>query len=124
VEQNPTNFGFALNCSNKALMALYNLASMLVFPSFEEGFGWPIVEAMACGCPVVTTNKAPMNEIGSDVAVYIDPKNHPNAAQTILDLLKSPESLEAMSQRGLEHSGDFSSEKMLSNYADFFRAAN
>ncbi|RJP72634.1 MAG: glycosyltransferase family 1 protein [Comamonadaceae bacterium] len=53
------------------LQAAYSLARALVFPSLAEGFGWPIVEAQACGCPVVTTDDAPMNEIGGPQSVYL-----------------------------------------------------
>jgi len=54
-----------------ALQALYARAAVLLFPSLAEGFGWPIVEAMACGCPVITTAEPPMNEVGGDVALYL-----------------------------------------------------
>ncbi len=52
----------------------YSGASLFLFPSLEEGFGWPIAEAMACGCPVITTGEAPMNEVGGDAAIYIPKK--------------------------------------------------
>jgi len=51
--------------------AAYSGASVLLFPSYAEGFGWPIAEAMASGCIVITTNEAPMTEVGGDAAVYI-----------------------------------------------------
>jgi glycosyltransferase involved in cell wall biosynthesis len=44
---------------------------VLLFPSLAEGFGWPIAEAMACGCPVLTTGEAPMTEVGGDAARYL-----------------------------------------------------
>ncbi len=53
------------------LEALYSHARLLLFPSLAEGFGWPIIEAMACGCPVVTTAEAPMTEIGGTAATYL-----------------------------------------------------
>lgn len=53
------------------LNAAYSGASVLLFPSLAEGFGWPIAEAMASGCPVITTNEAPMTEVGADAAIYI-----------------------------------------------------
>ena len=49
----------------------YTGASVFIFPSLAEGFGWPIAEAMAAGCPVVTTNEAPMTEVGGEAAFYI-----------------------------------------------------
>jgi len=53
------------------LNALYSAAEVLLFPSWHEGFGWPILEALACGCPVITTNRDPMREVGGDAATYI-----------------------------------------------------
>lgn len=50
----------------------YSGARILLFPSLAEGFGWPIGEAMACGCAVITTNQAPMTEVGGNAALYID----------------------------------------------------
>ena len=49
----------------------YAGATVFVFPSFAEGFGWPIAEAMLSGCPVITTGEAPMTEVGKDIAFYI-----------------------------------------------------
>jgi glycosyltransferase involved in cell wall biosynthesis len=59
------------------VVALYNQAAALLFPSHAEGFGWPILEALACGCPVVTTNKPPMTEVGGDAVVTIPPAPPP-----------------------------------------------
>ena len=57
--------------SPPALQALYSVAEALLFPSLAEGYGWPIAEALACGCSVVTTGEAPMTEVGGDVAHYL-----------------------------------------------------
>jgi glycosyltransferase involved in cell wall biosynthesis len=70
--------------SNEDLRALYSTATMMLFPSLQEGFGWPIVEAQACGCPVATSNSSPMDEVGGDAAIYIDPEN-PDSAAAILN---------------------------------------
>lgn len=51
------------NLDNRSLQAAYSLAQAFLFPSLAEGFGWPLVEAQACGCPVITTAEAPMNEV-------------------------------------------------------------
>lgn len=59
--------------SDELVVALYNRAEALLFPSHAEGFGWPILEAMACGCPVITTNRAPMSEIAADAATLLPP---------------------------------------------------
>ena len=58
--------------SNEDLQALYCAARLLLFPSSHEGFGWPIVEAQACGCPVVIARREPMTEIGGGAAVFFE----------------------------------------------------
>lgn len=68
---------FISNLSDKYINYAYSGAICLLFPSLDEGFGWPIIEAMASACPVITTNKSPMNEVGGSAAFYIDQK--PNA---------------------------------------------
>lgn len=62
---------FYQGIDNATLEAAYSVAQALLFPSLAEGFGWPIVEAQACGCLVVTTDDAPMNEIGGEGALYL-----------------------------------------------------
>jgi len=59
------------NIGDEYINAAYSGATVLLFPSLGEGFGWPIAEAMASGCVVITTNAAPMTEVGGDAAVYI-----------------------------------------------------
>ena len=59
------------NVSSDDLIALYSNAEALIFPSLGEGFGWPIIEAMACSCLVVTTDLPPMNEIAGDFSLYL-----------------------------------------------------
>ncbi|MBE8724543.1 glycosyltransferase family 4 protein [Flavobacterium hungaricum] len=62
--------------SNKEIIALYSMCEAMIFPSYSEGFGWPIIEAQACGAPVITSNKAPMmSEVGGKAALYADPDN-------------------------------------------------
>ncbi|MCG9793520.1 glycosyltransferase [Flavobacterium algicola] len=64
---------FISNLEDNYINIAYSGASCLLFPSLDEGFGWPIIEAMASGTPVITVNKAPMNEVGGAVANYIEP---------------------------------------------------
>ena len=72
-----------INPTNEELRALYSCADLMLFPSLHEGFGWPIIEAQACGCPVVTSDRAPMTEVGGDAAIYIDPHDTDSAAAII-----------------------------------------
>lgn len=65
---------FITDLTDEYINSAYSGANCLLFPSLDEGFGWPIIEAMASGCLVITTNKAPMNEIGGKAAFYIERK--------------------------------------------------
>jgi glycosyltransferase involved in cell wall biosynthesis len=62
---------FLSDISDECLADLYSVATVFLFPSIAEGFGWPIVEAMASGCPVITTGEAPMTEVAGNAGVLI-----------------------------------------------------
>lgn len=106
------------NVSNENLAALYSRARGLIFPSWEEGFGWPVAEAMACGCPVFTSDRAPMTEVGGDAAVYFDPANSPAAARQIL---AAQPAADAMRARGLAWSTRWATSIMLQHYVRLYR---
>lgn len=103
---------------NENLQALYSSATALLFPSLHEGFGWPIIEAQACGCPVFTSNRPPMNIVGGDAAIYIDPKNPQAAAEKIIFYLPN---LENFKTKSLINSQRFRTEKMISEYIDIYQ---
>ncbi len=103
--------------SNEELCALYSRADGLVFPSLEEGFGWPVLEAQACGCPVFTSNRVPMTEIGGEAAVYIDPLL-PEAAAVIINEHLSD--LQVMRERGLLNATKFSNATMREAYIETY----
>ena len=62
---------FVPKASDDIVQNAYASASLLLYPSYDEGFGWPIAEAMASGCPVLTTDKPPMTEVAADAGFYI-----------------------------------------------------
>jgi glycosyltransferase involved in cell wall biosynthesis len=62
---------FFRGLDNAALQACYSQARAFLFPSLAEGFGWPLIEAQACGCPVITTDEAPMTEVAGPGACYL-----------------------------------------------------
>ena len=102
------------------LRALYSAAIALVFPSLSEGFGWPIIEAQACGCPVFTSNRAPMTEVGGDGAIYIDPEDAQGTATIIAENLRN---VRLMREAGFANVRKFSAEEMVSGYIDAYHKA-
>jgi glycosyltransferase involved in cell wall biosynthesis len=106
------------NVSHEDLCALYTHATALLFPSLQEGFGWPIIEAQTCGCPVFTSDLAPMNEIGGEAAVYVNPEDSVGLAVAIE---QAAPRLERMRQLGLENALHYSSERMAKGYIDTYR---
>jgi glycosyltransferase involved in cell wall biosynthesis len=99
------------------LRALYSTASMMIFPSFQEGFGWPIIEAQACGCPVATSNRSPMNEVGGNAAIYIDPDNPESAAAAVQRAL---ERTACMRELSLANAARFKSSAMIDSYLSLY----
>lgn len=103
---------------NEDLRALYSSATALVFPSLQEGFGWPIAEAQACGCPVFTSDRAPMTEVGGDAAIYINPECPEEASREIAKQLPNVSKLK---QAGLINVQRFTSQRMLESYVEVYQ---
>lgn len=106
------------NVTNQQLCALYSTTEGLIFPSLAEGFGWPIIEAQACNCPVFTSDRTPMTEVGGNGAVYFDPLNEAGAARMIYNALQGKELLR---KRGFWNAMKYSVGAMISNYVDCYR---
>ncbi len=105
-----------VNADNETLRALYSRADFLLFPSLAEGFGWPIAEAMACGCPVVTTGRAPMTEVGGKAALYLDdPTDAEDCARRILEDMGSRERRVTL---GFEQVARFNTPAMQAGYLE------
>lgn len=90
------------------LPALYNLATLFVFPSLYEGWGLPVLEAMACGTPVVCGNRSSLPEVAGSAARLVDPADVGSIAGAIRELLSDPTQRAVMRQRGLEQAARFS----------------
>lgn len=97
--------------SENDLPAIVNGANVFIFPSFYEGFGLPVLEAMACGAPVICSNNSSLKEIGGDAAVYIDPENIGELAAKMNHLLIDENLRKEKIARGLEQAKKFSWEK-------------
>ncbi len=90
------------------LPAIYSLGEFFVFPSLYEGFGLPVVEAMACGVPVLTSTTSSLGEIAGDAAVTIDPMDTDAIADAIVRLATDPELRRDRAEQGLRRARSFS----------------
>jgi glycosyltransferase involved in cell wall biosynthesis len=99
------------NVPQSDLIALYNMAHGLVFPSLFEGFGLPVLEAMSCGCPVIAANASSLPEVGGDAAIYIDPRDRESLTCAMEKIITSEVERERLRQRGLARAKEFSWEK-------------
>lgn len=105
------------------LPALYRLARAVAFPSLYEGFGLPIVEAMACGTPVITSNRSSMAEIASGAAVLVDPTDSEALSEAIVRVLQDEALREALRAAGLARAAQFSWARAASETAAIYDAA-
>lgn len=90
------------------LPILINSAIALVFPSLWEGFGFPVLEAMACGTPVITSNISSMPEVAGDAAVLVDPYSIDEISQAMIKIATSVELTSQLSELGLAKAKEFS----------------
>jgi glycosyltransferase involved in cell wall biosynthesis len=102
------------------LRALYNAAYALLFPSLYEGFGWPILEAQVCGCPVITSDRPPMTEVGGDAALYVDPND---LSATVERIIEHWSMLPALSAAGFRNAARFDGRRMTTAYEREYEAA-
>lgn len=90
------------------LKKIYALATVFVFPSLYEGFGIPPLEAMASGCPVVSSNVASLPEVVGDAGILIDPKNARKIADSVVSLIENDQIRNMLIERGLRRAEKFS----------------
>jgi glycosyltransferase involved in cell wall biosynthesis len=90
------------NPDDELLRDLYRGCEALLFPSLYEGYGLPVIEAMACGAPVVASDRASVPEVAGGAAVLIDPLDHAAIADAVRRIRRSPELREELVSRGLE----------------------
>jgi len=95
----------------KDLVGIYNCATVYCQPSFYEGFGLPVLEAMACGCPVVAANTASLPEICGDAAVMVNPNDIGSIADGLKKLIRDENLRRDLTEKGLEQAQKFSWEK-------------
>jgi glycosyltransferase involved in cell wall biosynthesis len=105
----------------RELVALYNLAEIFVLPSLYEGFGFPPLEAMACGCPVIVSNRGSLPEVVGDAALLIDPESEDSIVAAILRMECSQSLRAHLVRRGLERVKSFSWKTTAAKTLDLYR---
>jgi glycosyltransferase involved in cell wall biosynthesis len=103
--------------------AVYALARMMVFPSLFEGFGIPVLEAMACGCPVVCANTTSLPEVGGEAVGMFDPLDVPAMADEMRRVWEDDALRAAMARKGLERAEEFRWERIIPKVVDVYREA-
>ena len=112
---------FTEGINNSDLIYLYNAAEFLVFPSLYEGFGLPALEAMMCGCPVVTSKVASLPEVCGPAALYVNPENLEEMERIMEKVLRNYEMREHMRSAGLKQANKFSQEKLGMSFVKLFK---
>ena len=120
IKKNTHNIHYLGFVSDEELARLYNLASCFIYSSFYEGFGLPILEAMACGTPVICSNSSSMPEVGGDAVLYFDPNNIKELTYQITYLLTDKVLQQNLVQKGLSRAEQFSWEKSAKEHLDVF----
>ena len=110
-----------VNPNSETICALYSDAVALIFPSITEGFGWPVIEAQACGCPVFTSKFNPMTEIGRDSVYYFNPNKKIESAKIINSKLKSKN---IIIKKGFKNLERFKLSIISKRYLDFYKNLN
>lgn len=103
------------------LAELYRDSLGLVFPSWYEGFGLPVLEAMQCGCPVICSNRTSLPEVGGDVPLYIDPAEPESICDAMILLEENAEKRRQCREAGLRRAKEFSWSKTAHDTLEFYR---
>jgi len=93
---------------NTDLPAIYSMCSVFLYPSLRESFGIPILEAMACGVPVITANTSSMPEVSGDAAYFVNPFNYGEITQGIIKILNDESLRKSLEQKGIQRAAMFS----------------
>ncbi|MEO1941972.1 MAG: glycosyltransferase family 1 protein [Campylobacterales bacterium] len=99
---------------------LYRGAILFLYPSLYEGFGLPVLEGMAVGVPVLTSNTSALPEVGGDKVYYVDPLDQRQIGEGILELLENPHLREQLGKGGMERARQFSWEKSAKAHISLF----
>ena len=107
--------------TDQELAKWYARASIFAFPSLDEGFGIPVIEAMAAGIPVITSNRSALAEVAGPAALLVDPERPESITEALRELVLSPERRQELAQRGREHASLFTWEKAVRETWDVYQ---
>lgn len=107
--------------NDEDLVKLYNAAELFVLPSFHESFPFPLLEAMACGSPVITSNVFSLPEIAGDAAILVDPRNIEEQANKMYEALTDEELRKGLRRRGLRRVKMFSLQKFVKEHVKVYK---
>lgn len=113
---------FQISGDDDQLDALYVGASAFVYPSLYEGFGMPVLEAMALGCPVIAANSSSIPEAGGNAAEYFDPSSRDDLVRAIDTLVSSPSLTQSLREKGYQRAKVYSWEKAAAETLDVYRS--
>lgn len=105
------------------IVTLMQSAGALIQPSLYEGFGLPVIEAMACGCPVVASDIAVFREIAGPAAAFVPPQDVPRLGKTLGEVVRSPDRRREMAAAGLDQAQRFSWQRCATDTLDAYRSA-
>jgi glycosyltransferase involved in cell wall biosynthesis len=107
--------------SDVEILALYDFADVFVYPSLYEGFGLPVLEAMACGCPVIASNVSSLPEVVGEAGILVDPYNVGELARAMLTVLNDDDLKKELSRRSIAQAQKFSWAGAADSYVSLFR---
>ena len=103
------------------LVAIYNLAQVFIMPSLYEGFGLPVLEAMACGCPVITSKEGSLGEVAKNSAYFVDAYNAEDIEKGIREVFSNNQLKNELREKGFENVRKFSWKKTAENTLSVYR---
>jgi glycosyltransferase involved in cell wall biosynthesis len=116
------NVLFLTGVSDEELAIIYQMADLMLYPSLFEGFGLPVAEALASGCPVITSNRSSLPEAGGDAAMLINPSNVDEIGMAIRTLMNDPELRRSMIEKGKEHAQKFRPEYFANQLVQLYQS--
>lgn len=117
------DIAFAGYVNEKTMLHLYNGAIAVVYPSLYEGFGLPVVEAMACGRPLVVSDIPPLREVAGEAALYVRPDDDAGLADALSRVLNSDSLRRSLGEQGLVRSREYSWDRVAALTIEAYRTA-